>query len=140
MTSLRLYGALALDNPYPCCCYPEHDFNVLVLKCLFIGLTVGRITGLDRRTNADLSRMCEDYYEERTLAGRTVPADIWLPLVPHASPAGITLALEALADANPSRRYYAALALCGRRAEPAIGAALAARRGEESDMRITAIL
>ncbi len=139
-TSLRLYGALALDNPYPACCYPDHDFNGLVLKCLFTGLPVGRISGLAQRTNATLARMCEDYHDERVLANRAVPADIWLALVPYASRRGLDLALGALGADDPTHRYHAALALGARRAEPVIGAALAARRSVEPDPRIAAVL
>jgi hypothetical protein len=139
-TSLHLYAALALDNPFPAACYPAHDFNGLVLKCLFNALPVGRISGLGRRADADLARMCEDYRDERVLAGRTIPADIWLPLVPHASPRGLTLAMEAAQSDEPAHRYHAVLALWERRAEPEVGAALAARRAVETDPRIGALL
>lgn len=140
ITSLRLYSALALDNPFPACCYPEHDFNGLVVKCLFNALPVGRIVGLARRANPDLSRMCEDYRDERVLAGRAVPPDIWLPLVPHASPRGLDLALGQVGLDDPNHRYFAVLALWARRSEPRISEALAARRGVESEPRIVEIL
>ncbi|AUB82128.1 EboA domain-containing protein [Candidatus Thiodictyon syntrophicum] len=140
ITSLRLYAALALDNPFPAACYPEHDFNGMVVKCLFNGLPVGRISGLAGRANPDLSRMCEDYREERRLAARAIPADIWLPLVPYASPGGLVLALEQTGCADPEHRYYAVLALSARRSEPRIAQALAARRGVEPDPRVAALL
>ncbi len=65
VNSLALFSALAQDNPYPAAVYDEHEFNQLVLKSLFTGLEVSRIVGLDRRANAELSRMCCDYVGER---------------------------------------------------------------------------
>lgn len=75
-----LFGSLALDNPYPAARYTECEFNQLVLKTLFVGLPIGRIVKLAARANAELSRMCEDYIDERTAAGRSVPADIRLAM------------------------------------------------------------
>jgi hypothetical protein len=131
--SLRLFGALALDHPYPSACYEDHMFNQLVLKCLFTGLPVERIAGLPRRANPELTRMCADYVGERVAAGRSVPPDIWLALEPHADAAGIGLILSYLDHYDPRHRHYAALALSRRQAEPAIAAALATRRGREPD-------
>lgn len=138
INSLNLFAALALDNPYPAACYDDHGFNQVVLKTLFNGLPVGRIQGLGARANPELSRMCEDYLDERRAAGRGVPEDIWLPLEPFASPRGLDLTLEYLADPPAGHRYHAALALAGgrHRDDPAVAAALAARRDLESDPRV----
>lgn len=75
------FEAIACDNPYPSCYFPDLNFNQLVLKALFIGAPLARVVGLRRRLNADLSRMARDYASERRAAGRTVPAD--LPLALH---------------------------------------------------------
>jgi hypothetical protein len=131
---------LVLDNPYPCACYNEHDFNGLVLKCLFNGLPLNRIVGLDRRTNPALAGLCEDYRDERVLANRNVPADIWLALVPYASPRGLALAVDALGAEDPRVRLHAARVLSARRGEPAVQDALEARRQAETDTAISAIL
>lgn len=80
--SAALFASLALGNPYPAARYTEHEFNQLVLKALFIGLPLVRIVGLAERVNAELTRMCEDYIGERTSAGRAVPADIRLAMLP----------------------------------------------------------
>lgn len=109
-TSLDLYAALALDNPYPAACYDEHQFNQTVLKCLFTGLKVERITGLQRRANPTLSHMCEDYLDERLAADREVPRDIWLGLAPYASERATGLLIDYLSDSNADHRYYTALA------------------------------
>lgn len=106
-----MFAALALDNPFPAAHYSDHKFNQLVLKSLFIGLPIEPIVGLDVRANANLSRMCEDYFDERTAAGRTVPADIWLALAPHASERGLRLLREHLEHENTAHRFYAAQAL-----------------------------
>lgn len=140
VNSLRLFGALALDNPYPAACYDDHTFNQLVLKCLFNGLPVGRIPGLIERANPELARMCEDYRDERVAAGRSVPEDLWLPLEPHASPRGLGLILAALAGEDAGHRYHAILALSRRRSDPAVAQALAERLAAETDPTLRRLL
>lgn len=108
--SLALYSCLALDNPYPAACYTEQEFNQLVLKCLFLGLEVEEIYGLVARANPELARMCEDYVDERVAAGRSVPADIWLAIGPHATERGERLLHDHLDSDDPRHRHYAALA------------------------------
>lgn len=76
-----LFESIACDNPFPAAHFPERPFNQMVLKALFIGVAIDRIAGLDRRLNAELSRMARDYAAERRAAGRSVPAD--LPLALH---------------------------------------------------------
>lgn len=146
INSLDLFAALALDNPYPATCYDDHSFNQMVLKSLFNGLPIARICGLGGRANPELSRMCEDYLDERVAAGRTVPGDIWLALEPHASPRGLALALDYLCHPDPAHRYHAALALtralaAGRHTEdPKVATALAERRAAETDPRVCRLL
>ena len=133
INSMRLYAALALDNPYPAACYDEHAFNQVVLKCLFNGLPIERISGLLRRANPELSRMCEDYVAERVAAGRGVPSDVWLALEPHATARGLALTLEYLEHPEPSHRLYAVRALARRRVDARITAALAERLDHEDN-------
>ena len=109
--STTLFSALALDNPYPAAHYSDHEFNQLVLKALFMGLGIERMVGLQARTNAELSRMCEDYMDERRAASRTIPRDIWLAMSPYASARGKQLILDHLAHEDPGHRYYSLLAL-----------------------------
>lgn len=89
---VALFRALALDNPYPGAYYGVREFNQLVLKALFLEQPLARMAGLAERTNRELSRMCEDYVDEREAAGRSVPDDIWLALLPHASARGREMA------------------------------------------------
>jgi hypothetical protein len=88
INSLVLYMALTVNNPYPAAFYAEHEFNQLVMKALFQGINIEFVYGLAQRTNPELSRMCEDYIDERMDAKRTVPADIWLATQPFISPRG----------------------------------------------------
>ncbi|RSM38486.1 sugar phosphate isomerase [Amycolatopsis balhimycina DSM 5908] len=50
-----------------------------VLKCVFMGIPLARVAGLDRRADDELRRMLRSFAAERTAAGREVPADL-LPL------------------------------------------------------------
>jgi hypothetical protein len=141
MNSAALFAALALDNPYPARHYSDHELNQLTLKALFMGLALSAVIGLDRRANADLARMCGDYYDERTAAQRSVPADIWLAMVPHAPAERLELAKQHLAHPDPAHRFHAAVALARRAAcEPAIGGWLAERCRVESDPLVLAAL
>ncbi|HXD76030.1 MAG TPA: EboA domain-containing protein [Vicinamibacterales bacterium] len=75
------FESIACENPFPAACFPENQFNQMVLKALFTGVRIERITGLTRRLNPELSRMARDYAAERRAAGRPVPVD--LPLALH---------------------------------------------------------
>ncbi|HWL95815.1 MAG TPA: EboA domain-containing protein, partial [Nocardioidaceae bacterium] len=60
------FGARHLD---------DHSWRHGVLKCLFVGVPLAAVADLDRRTDAELLRMVDDYAAERRAAGREVPAD-----------------------------------------------------------------
>ena len=77
---LPQFEAIACENPYPERHFPELHFNQLVLKSMFMGVSLSRIVGLERRVNAELSRMALDYAAERRAAGRSVPPDLALAL------------------------------------------------------------
>ena len=51
-----------------------------VLKCVFMGIPLAGVAGLDRRADDELRRMLRSFAAERTAAGRAVPADL-LPLL-----------------------------------------------------------
>jgi hypothetical protein len=71
-----LFEAVACENPFPATHFPEPNFNQMVLKALFIGVSTGRIQGLTGRVTPELRRMARDYQQERVAAGRTVSEDI----------------------------------------------------------------
>lgn len=65
---LGRYGARRLDAA---------AYRQGVLKCVFVGIPLAGIEGLEERADAELARMLADYARERLTAGRTVPADVW---------------------------------------------------------------
>ncbi len=139
--SLMLYSALALKNPYPAAFYEEHEYNQIVLKSLFTGLDISHVFGLQKRANRELSRMCEDYVDERLAAGRDLPKEIWLAIGPHASQHGEELMVRFLNEDDPIHRYYAAIALARRLPEhDQLRHPMAKRLGTESETSIRAIL
>lgn len=71
-----VFEAIAAENPYPAAHFPEPNFNQMVLKAVFVGVSVQRIEGLERRITPELARMAEGYAAERRAAGRPVPADV----------------------------------------------------------------
>jgi hypothetical protein len=77
---LPVFESIACENPYPARYFPELNFNQMVLKALFVGVSLTRIVGLQARLNPRLSRMAADYAAERRAAGRLVPADLPLAL------------------------------------------------------------
>ena len=76
-TNVRaVFEAIACRNPYPARHFPEPSFNQMVLKVLFVELSLDTVDGLRGRITPELRRMAEDYARERRAAGRPVPADI----------------------------------------------------------------
>lgn len=55
-------------------------YRQAVLKCVFTGIPLAALPGMPQRADAELARMLAAFAEERSAAGRTVPADIQ-PLV-----------------------------------------------------------
>ncbi|PSL52285.1 sugar phosphate isomerase/epimerase [Saccharothrix carnea] len=53
----------------------DHTWRHGVLKCLFLGIPLAAVAGLDRRVDAELERMVAAYADERRAAGRAVPQD-----------------------------------------------------------------
>jgi hypothetical protein len=72
----RVFAALACENPFPARHLAEHGFNQMVLKAIFMGLSVRRIENLDERVTPELLRMVESYAAELRAAGRPVPDDV----------------------------------------------------------------
>jgi hypothetical protein len=71
-----VFEAISCENPFPADHFPDEAFNQMILKALFIGVPLARVVGVDRRRNAELSRMARDYASERRAAARSVPEDI----------------------------------------------------------------
>ncbi len=77
-----VFEAIACENPYPSCYFPESNFNQLVLKAIFTGVSLQRIVGLFDRITPALKGMVRDHIKERTAAGRPVHEDIALIMTP----------------------------------------------------------
>ena len=51
-----------------------------VLKCLFTGVGLRAVDGLQQRCDAGLRQMVAAFVDERSAAGRDIPDDVWLVL------------------------------------------------------------
>ena len=139
--SLELLSALTQDNPYPAAFYSESEFNQMVLKGLFLGLAIERISGISQRSNPDLTRMGENYVIERENAVRSVPVDIWLAIGPYASKTGRQQMIKYLTSEEMGHRYYCTLALIQRlEQDPDLSPILKQRMDIEKDPIISKLL
>ena len=75
-----LFEAISCHNPYPADHFDAAAFNQMVVKCVFSGVPIETIVGLNERRNDDLERMLGDLLSERRAAGRAVPdsVDRWI--------------------------------------------------------------
>jgi hypothetical protein len=115
-----VFEAVACRNPYPADWLEEPAWNQMVLKAIFVGSRLHRITGLDRRANPALSRMLADYAHERWSAGRPVDPELWRVVGPHADSEAVADLGRVLREGDEREKRAAALALW---ACPAEGAA-----------------
>ena len=74
--ALDVFAAIACHNPYAARHYTEAQMNQLVMKAVFLGLSLQDILGLQARKNAELARMARDFAAERRSAGRSIPEDL----------------------------------------------------------------
>ncbi|TDD53788.1 sugar phosphate isomerase [Nonomuraea terrae] len=63
-------------GPYGSAWLDDHSFRQGVLKCVFMGIPLASVAGLERRFDAELARMLSDYAAELRAAGRPVPHDV----------------------------------------------------------------
>lgn len=89
----------------------DDAFAHAVLKCVFSGVPLAGIPGLQGRATPALARMLASFAHERIAAGRTVPREIW-PLINAHPPAEELAEIEAeLSSPVADRRQAAAAAL-----------------------------
>ena len=67
------FEAIACHNPYPADHFDDAVYNQMVVKCVFSGVPIETVVGLDERRNAELVRMMRDLVSERRAAGRLLP-------------------------------------------------------------------
>jgi len=70
------FEAIACHNPYPADYFDDAAFNQMVVKCVFCGVPIGTVVGLDERRNGELVRMMRDLVSERHAAGRPLPDSV----------------------------------------------------------------
>ena len=138
---LTMLSAIALENPYASAFFPEHPFNQMVLKCLFLGFDISRVWQLDTRTNPSMSRMCYDYLRERVAAGRDFPASIWLAIRLQDLPGAEETFLQYVGHSDERQRFYITRSITR---DAPVGAAvlqtLKARLEDETSERICQLL
>ena len=78
-----VFEAIACENSYPGCYFPESNFNQMVLKAIYTDVSLQRVVGLPDRISPTLKGMASDHIKERTAAGRPVHEDIALILNPY---------------------------------------------------------
>ncbi|WP_187263369.1 EboA domain-containing protein [Pontibacter beigongshangensis] len=105
-----VFDAVALDNPYPAGYLEEDAWNQLVLKTIFVGKSIARIIGIDRRSNPHLAQMLTDYAHERWAAGRTVTPELWRPVAPFINETTFTDIKKLFSQPDEIQHEAAALA------------------------------
>ena len=106
-----VFLAIAHRNPFPGEQLNEDQWNQLVLKCLFIGVPLDPVVGLDRRANATLARILVEFARERWAAKRPVSPELWRCVGPFADEAGLAALERVLTTGTDLERQAAMLAL-----------------------------
>jgi hypothetical protein len=102
----EIFEAAVLDNAYVSRHLPQLEFRKAALKCVFVGLPLGRIVGLAERADVELCRSLVDYVLEREAASRSVPPEIWRFAAIHPA-AGLVAKLIGYLE-HPDARHRAA--------------------------------
>jgi hypothetical protein len=105
------FKAIAHRNPYPLEVFSENTWNNMILKALFIGVSLHPIEGLDKRANSDLARILTDYAHERWAAGRSVSPELWRCIGPFADNGMLADLDHVLTNGTETEKFAAALAL-----------------------------
>jgi len=71
-----VFEAMACCNPYPALHFEAAAYNQMVVKCVFSGVPIEKIVGVDERRNDDMLKMLRDLVSERRAAGRVVPTAV----------------------------------------------------------------
>lgn len=68
-----IFEAIASNNSYPFFNFDTDAWNQMVVKCVFVGVAMETIYGLNDMRNPELIQMLADLVTERRLAGRPLP-------------------------------------------------------------------
>jgi hypothetical protein len=100
-------------GPYATEHLPDAAYDQAVLKCVFVGVPITPLHGLERVT-PDGARMLAALVHERVAAGRDVPAEVWTVIDRHPPEDEIAAIVAELNSAYEDRRVAAERALGGR--------------------------
>ena len=106
-----VFTAIAHHNPFPSEQLNDDQWNQLVLKCLFVGVTLNPVVGLDARANVPLARMMTDFAHERWAAKRPVSPELWRCVGPFADDAALSDLRTVLTTGSELDRQAAVLTL-----------------------------
>lgn len=106
-----VFSAVAQNNPFPSEQFSDDQWNQLILKCLFIGMSLRPVIGVDERANAKLMSMLVDFAHERRAAHRPIPAELWRCVGPFADDRAVEDLRIALTSGSTAEKQAAALAL-----------------------------
>ncbi|WP_037411481.1 EboA domain-containing protein [Candidatus Solirubrobacter pratensis] len=100
-------------GPYATERLPGAAYDQAVLKCVFVGVPITPLDGLERVT-PDGARMLAALVHERVAAGRDVPAEVWTVIDRHSPEEEIAAIRAELESPFEDRRVAAERALGGR--------------------------
>jgi hypothetical protein len=106
-----VFCAVAHHNPYPAEQFNDDQWNQLVLKCLFVGVPLDPVIGLDQRANLRLMTMLVDFAHERRAAHRPIPPELWRCVGPFADERALDDLRLVLTSGSPVEQMAAVLAL-----------------------------
>jgi hypothetical protein len=106
-----VFAAVAHENPYPSEQLEEGPWNQLVLKCLFVGLPLDPVYGLDKRANPSLAKMLLDFAHERWAAKRTISPELWRVIGPFTDDVAIRDLRNVLENLSELEKQAAILTL-----------------------------
>jgi hypothetical protein len=106
-----VFVSIAHRNPYPAENLDEGAWNQMVLKCLFVGVPLYPVRGIDDRCNPALMKMLVDYAYERRVANRPVSPELWRCVGRHADERAIAALAKTLGIDDDLERRAARLAL-----------------------------
>lgn len=113
--------AVMYENPYPFEYLDEPAWNQMVMKAIFTDKQIDRITGLDKRANAQLAKVLIDYANERWAAHRTVNLQLWRLVTNFISDENFYM-LDKLYVNGDEQEKKAALLACSQSTHPGCGA------------------